>query len=123
MKSISFLMVALTLSACSKVSEGDAWSLQESEIISVSETPPPCGVIYALVEVKLKGKRGRTEVIYLPCVEVIDGPLPAVGVSCTAIGEWEVINSSIVNGSIREHPPKKVADELVCDGKKYVFDL
>ncbi|MEP1230085.1 MAG: hypothetical protein ABJG88_05365 [Litorimonas sp.] len=123
MKSIQTLMVFLALSACSKISEGDAWSLEESEIISVSQTLPPCGILYSLVEMKLRDKRNQNNIIYLPCVEVIGGPLPKIGRSCTAKGKMEFVNGLIAEGSISHTKLVRLTRELTCDGKSYVFDL
>lgn len=108
-------------------SSNPLWQLEEMEIVSVSETLPPCGIMYTLVEVELRDRQGpkddRGEVIFLPCVDVIGGPLPAVGALCTSKGEWSIIKGSTANRSMHDLPPQRLARELTCGGKTYVFDL
>ena len=123
MKPIQVLATTLALSACSKVSKGKAWSVKDAEIIFVSETLPDCGVLYTLVEMELRGNSGENKTIYLPCVEVIDGPLPKVGTVCSAFGEMEIANDFTSNRTLSLTKPIRVTRELTCDGKKYVFDL
>lgn len=113
----------LALNACSYVSAGQSWSIDESEVLFVSRTLPPCGIFYTLVEMQLLDRRNKRHFIYLPCVEVIEGPLPKPGIFCTAKGKMEYVNGTVASGAIPEMKPVKLAHELTCDGKTYVFDL
>lgn len=122
-KSIPLLLFAFTLNGCVKTSEGDAWSIKEAEILSVSKTLPACGIMYTLVEMELRDEHNQRESIFLPCVEVIKGPLPDVGTSCTAKGEWSIINGSTAKRSLHDLPPQKLAHELTCGAETYVFGL
>lgn len=115
--------MSLALGACAKISEGETWQLNDVEVMSVSQKPPACGILYTLVEMEVSGKDGRKDTIFLPCVDVINGPLPSVGKICDAYGTWDIIEGSTSIRSLHDYPPQKLTYELVCGETKYIFNL
>ena len=72
---------------------------------------------------QLRDQDNKTHVIYLPCVEVIDGPLPKPGATCSVNGIMEYVNGSTANGSISQMKPVRLTHKMTCDGKSYIFDF
>jgi len=123
MKSFPTLFFALTLAGCSKPVAGLPWSLEKSEISFVGEPQPGCGIFVFHTEVRLKDARNHEETIYLACVEFLEGPLPTVGTSCTAKGKWKNRRYVDANGDLTPPEILRVASELICEGKKYEFEV
>lgn len=128
MKLLKLLVFASILGSCSKKIEADAWNLEKSELISISDSEglPHCGISYTLVAVQFKNQDSLSPIIYLPCVEQLDKPLPTIGAMCSANGKFENLNgcnSEGCLGGFYDGKLQRVADELVCDGETYIFDL
>lgn len=117
------LWVLFTLSACLGKKEGTPWTLEQGVIVTISGRVPACGILYTLVEVKLRTDDKRNQTIFLPCVEVIKEPLPEVGSYCSANGEFEIVDGETANGSLSSSRPLRVARKLTCNGTNYTFDL